>query len=240
MNFLIAIVAGVVGAVVSAVLTFFVTVGICQALQVSDRDGGIGYFGMFLGLIAGIAGMVLSIILTLRLRHETFAGILAQTPMALAGIVALVAVGMVAYYNSQDHPVVDGAPPLLDFELQAPPGTNLPDPKSVQVRLQAGKSGADGWWEEKQTEQVNGRPVLSGHMQLYLRTSDRLLVFQFPGQVDHLFKLRLPASPLGRKYQKWSDWQPADFVFTPDSRIGKEVPPESSYNIRYLVEGLER
>jgi hypothetical protein len=93
----------------------------------------------------------------------------AQTPMALAGIAALMAISIAFYYSSHDHPTVNGASPILDFELQAPPNSELPDRASVQIRLQAGGSRADGWWDDKQIEQVNGRPVLTGHLQLYLR-----------------------------------------------------------------------
>lgn len=240
MSVLIAILAGLAGGAASGVAGYLVTVLVCQALQVHDRDGAIGYLGMFLGFFAGVAGMILSIVLTLRLRHEPTSAIFAQTPMALAGIVALVALGIVVYYNSHDHPVVNGAPPILDFELQPPPNSDLPNPKTVRIRLQAGDKRADGWWDDAQTEQVNGRPVLTGHLQLYLRTSQRLVILQFPGQEDHLFKLRLPASPLGRKYQKWSDWQPSDYVFTPASNVGRRVAAGNAYQIRYLVEGIER
>jgi MFS family permease len=240
MNVLIAMFAGLAGGALSGVAASFLTVWICQMLGVSNRDGGIGYFGLFMGILAGMVGTVVTIILTLRWRGQSGASVVAQTPMAVAGIIALGALGLWLYYNSKDHPVVDGAPPVLDFELQAPANASLPDPKSIQVRLQAGEKGRDdGWWDEQQTETVEGRPVLTGHMQLYLRTSQRLIVFQFPGGVDQLFQLRLPASPLGRKYQKWSAWQPADFVFTPESRIGQRVPAENAYRMRYLVAGME-
>jgi hypothetical protein len=240
MNILIAVVAGLVGGVISSLLGFFLTVGTCKALQVHDRDGGIGYAGMFLGLILGLAGMVMSMVLTLRWRHETAAGIAPHTPMAIGGIAALAALGLYIYYRSQDHPVVHGATPVLDLELQAPPNSNLPDPKTVQIRLQAGNSGANGWWDDKPRELVDGRPALTGHPQLYLRTKQRLVALEFPGQKTHLFQLRLPASPLGRRYQKWSDWYSADWVFTPESRVGQRVPAESAYRIRYLVESTER
>ena len=241
MNVLIAMLAGLAGGAVSAVVAGFLTLFICGALHVSNRDGGTAYLGLFVGILAGLIGMVATIIVTLRLRHQPVAGILVQTPMALAGIVALGALGMWIYYNSKDHPVMDGAPPVLDFELQAPANASLPDPKSVEIRLQAGEKGRDdGWWDEQQTDQADGRPVLSGHVQLYLRTSQRLMVFRFQDGVDHLFQLRLPASPLGKKYQKWSEWQTVDSVFRPGSRFGERVPAGDAYRIRYLVEGLER
>jgi hypothetical protein len=232
MNVLIAMLAGLAGGAVSAVAAGFLTVWICQALHVTDRDGGIGYAGLFMGILAGLFGMVITIVLTLRWRHQSAGGVIAQTPMALAGIIALGALGLWLYYNSKDHPIIDGAPPVLDFELQAPASAALPDPKSIQVCLQSGERGRDdGWWDEQQTEQVNGQPVLTGQ---------RSMVFQFPGDVDHLFLLRLPASPLGKKYQNWSEWQTADYVFTPASRVGQRVSADNAYRMRYLVEGLER
>jgi|GEM_PF-6819775 hypothetical protein len=41
---------------------------------------------------------------------------------------------------------------------------------------------------------------MPGYVKLYLRTFQRLLVLKFPGGEDRIFKLRLPASPLERKY----------------------------------------
>jgi hypothetical protein len=240
MNILIAMAAGLVGGTLTGVAGFFVTVWVCQALGVSGREGGIGYAGMFLGFFVGVAGMIGSMVLALRLRHESTSAIAAHTPMAVAGIVALAALGVFAYYRSHDHPVVDGAPPILDFELQAPPNSDLPDAKTVQIKLRAGESRADGWWDETPPAQVEGRPALTGHLQLYLRTSQRLMVLEFAGEKRHLFQLRLPASPLGRKYRKWSDWQSADCVFTPESNVGQRVAAENAYRVRYLVESIER
>jgi hypothetical protein len=240
MNVLIAMLAGLAGGAVSALAGGFLVAGICAALHVSNREGGIGYAALFGGLLAGIIGLIVSIMLTLRWRGQSASAVFAQTPMALAGLIAIGALGLWMYYNSMDHPIVNGAPPILDYEIQAPAGAPLPDLKAVQVMMQAGEKGhADGWWDDQQTEQVDGRPVLTGHMQLYLRTSQRLVVVELPGGVNHLFQLRLPASPLGKKYQKWSEWQTSDFVFTPESRVGQKVAPEHAYRMRYLVEGME-
>jgi hypothetical protein len=235
MSFLIAMMAGLAGGAISMVIGFVVTVLICEALQMR----GAGYLSLFAGLLSGVAGMIAGIVLTLRWRHHSTAAVLAQTPLAIGGLVVLSAAGLATYYYSIDRPIVRGEAPVLDFELQAPPDAPLPDAKSVQVRLQAGKGGADGWWDERQTEQVDGRPVLTGHMQLYMRTSQRLLVCEFPGGVNHLFQLKLPASPLGSKYQKWSDWQPADWMFAAGSREGQKIPAARAYRIRYLVERSE-
>src|SRR5438270_1825081 len=139
MNILIAMIAGLVGGALSAVVTFFINMVVCQAFHVSDREGAAGYMGAFLGLIVGLAAMILSIVVTLRYRGVAGSAIWVQTPLALGGIVAVAALGMYAYYNSHDHPITNGAPPALQFQLQAPANANLPDPKSIKVELQSGE-----------------------------------------------------------------------------------------------------
>jgi hypothetical protein len=240
MNVLIAMIAGLAGGALSAAATFFITLGVCRALHVSDREGASGYLAMYLGLLVGLVGLILSIVMTLRFRGQSGGAIWAQAPLAVGGIVAMAAVGMYLYYNAHDHPIItNGAPPVMQFQLQAPSNANLPDAQSIKVQLQSGDSRAEGQWDAAQAGQVDGRPVLTGHLELFVKTSQRMLVFDFPGQVNQLFNLRLPASPLAKKYQKWSDWQSADFMFTPASNVGQKVTPENAYRIRYLVEGVE-
>ena len=239
MNVLIAMIVGLAGGALSAAATFFITIGICQALHVSDREGAVGYLGMFVGLLVGLAGMILSIVMTLRYRGQAAGAIWAQAPLAVGGIVAVAALGLFLYYNAHDHSITNGAPPALQFQLQAPSNADRPDPKSIKVQLQAGETRADGSWDDAPIGQVDGRPVLTGHLQLYSKTSRRMLVFDLPGHVNQLFNLGLPASPLAKKYQEWSDWQSADFMFTPASNVGQKVTPANAYRIRYLVEGVE-
>lgn len=240
MNVLIAMIAGLLGGALSAAATFFITMGLCQVLNVSNREGASGYLAMYVGLLVGLAGMIVSIVMTLRFRGQSAGAVWMQAPLALGGIVAVAAVGVYMYYNAHDHPIItNGAPPVLQFQLQAPSNANLPDAKSIQVQLQSGETRAEGQWDVAQTGQADGRPALTGHLELYVKTSQRMLVFDFPGQVNQLFNLRLPASPLAKKYQKWSDWQNADFMFTPASNVGQKVTPANAYRIRYLVEGVE-
>jgi hypothetical protein len=237
MNFLLAIAAGLGGGAVSAVVGFVVTLLLCQALHVSDREGAVGYTAVFAGLVTGAGGMILSIALTLRRRRQSPTSVLVHTPLALAGIAAMAAAAGAVYYFSGEHPIVNNGPaPVLDLELQAPPDTALPDPKAVQATLQAGKTRADVVWNEGQMEEVNGRPVLRGHLDLYLRTSDRLLAVGVPGDVSHLFRLKLPARPLGGKCRRWSDWHNTDWIFTAGSREGQRVPARQAWRIRYLVQ----
>lgn len=236
MNVVIAMFAGLAGGAASAFAAGILVIGICRALDVADRDGGVGYAALFAGLLAGILGMIATIVVTLRWRSQSGTAMFAQVPMALVGIIALGAGVMLWYYYQNDHPIVNGAPPILDFELQPPPNAELPDPKRVAINLQSGeKAFAHGWWDDR-----HPADALAGHVQLDVRTSNRLFDLQFPGNTTYLFRLKLPASPLARRYQQWSDWQVADFVFTPESNQGQRVTPERAWRIRYLVEGMER
>ena len=45
---------------------------------------------------------------------------------------------------------------------------------------------------------ADGRPLIKGQVDLYFRTSRRLLVMRIPGEPDRLFTLRLAANPSGR------------------------------------------
>src|SRR5947207_1869776 len=134
MNLLVAMMAGVAGGAVSAVVGFVATLLICQAMNVHDREGAVGFLGIFAGLLTGVVGMILSIVLTLRWRRQSTASVVMQTPLALAGILAVAVAGVAFSYYSEDHPIVNGAPPVLNFELQAPSNTVLPDPKKIHVR----------------------------------------------------------------------------------------------------------
>jgi hypothetical protein len=156
MNVLIAMLDGLAGGALGAATSFFITIGLCQALNVSNREGASGYLGMAVALVMGLAAMILSIVMTLRYRGVTAGAFWAQAPLALVGIVAIAGIGMFVYYNSHDHPITNGAAPALQFQLQAPPNASVPDPKSIKVELQAGQSRADAWWDDGPAAQADG------------------------------------------------------------------------------------
>ena len=240
MNILLAMLAGLAGGAVSATVGYVAAVLILQSMGVRDREGAIGYAGIFFGIIAGIAGLILSVAVTLRWRTGSAGSALVQSPVALAGIAALAAVGLYAYYQSVDQPIAtNSAPPILSYELQAPDGAKLPPDSQLQIRLQAGKTRAEGWWDKEQPGSSDGSPVLFGHLELYLKTSDRMLELALPGAENYLWNLKLPASPLGSKYKEWSKWYPADYHFTAESNNGKRIPADKAYKIRYRVEAVE-
>lgn len=75
--------------------------------------------------------------------------------------------------------------------------------------------------------------VLSGTLELYYRTSSRLLVFRLPGSRDRIFRLGLAAKP--DPEGGWSDWGTVDFVGLPDQPQTVKPGPEDPFTLRYRV-----
>ena len=73
----------------------------------------------------------------------------------------------------------------------------LPDKlEGVSVDLNTDKNQMSSTLTGTATD--NGRPVLQGVVDLYFRTSSRILVLHIKGEPDRLFMLKLPANPRGR------------------------------------------
>ena len=75
--------------------------------------------------------------------------------------------------------------------------------------------------------------MLSGTVELYYRTSSRLLVFRFPDGRDRIFRLGLAAKP--DPDDGWSDWRPVDFVGLPGRPQTAKPGPKDTFALRYRV-----
>ncbi len=70
---------------------------------------------------------------------------------------------------------------------------------------------------------------VTGEVELYFRTAQRLLVVDFGTKGQHVFRLDLPATPSNA--EDWSAWQPVDHVFTdPAQTTGTPPSPARSRN----------
>jgi hypothetical protein len=185
--------------------------------------------------------LIFGIWLVLRLRHrgQGIGALLGRGAIAVVAIVALTALGLFAYSLSDDVLNRNGPTPIADFEIRLPAAAKVPQNKSViRIDLQTDKNTMpallrDGWL------QLDGdRPVLSGLVQLYYRTSQRLLVLKVPGQPDVLFRLKLASSP--RYSDVYSSWQRADFIALPHGEQPRRATNDDAYDIRYRVRDPER
>jgi hypothetical protein len=107
------------------------------------------------------------------------------------------------------------------------------NPYKIEVTLDTDLNQQPASWLDPARRQEGDRQVLSGTVELYYRTSSRLLVFRFPDGRDRIFRLGLAAKP--DPDDGWSDWRPVDFVGLPGQPQTAKPGPEDTFALRYRV-----
>lgn len=233
-----AIIGGIVGAVVGFVAAALLSSVIMSALGVSNIEGQRGMTAaLFFGPMGGLLGLGLGIWLALKIaRGRVSLGAFArQGSLAVLGIAALVGLVLLIVWQSQDHRLTyDGAGATLEFEIGAPAGYPLPpESGAVDIELDTQSTRMSGYLDSAWLRRDGDWTVMSGGVELYLRTAHRLLVLRLPDGRDRLFRLRLPSKP--EPSEAWSDWQKVDFVGLPDQPQTVTPGPEDPFEIRYRV-----
>jgi hypothetical protein len=207
-------------------------------LHMSNFEGGRGAFAVAVGTITSVVGMIIAVVMTLRWRGvTTLTGILGGSVGALAGLAAITAAGIGLYYISVPHYIHPKGPPVyLKFQIAPPPGLTA-DVASWDTELHAGTNAAIGYWELDGPKEVDGRRILSGHVELHYRTRDRRLVLYLPHHEKRTFILHLPSDPTGAKFRQWSGWQKADYA---EAATDGAATLGSNFQIRYMVESNDQ
>ncbi len=241
MTYLYAILAGAAGAAIGGIVFAAAAMVIGRMLGWSNFEGAAGMAAVFgFGPIGALFGLFFGIWLVLRLRRrgQGIGALLGRGAIAVVAIVALTALGLFAYSLSDDVLNRNGPTPIADFEIRLPAAAKVPQNKSViRIDLQTDKNTMpallrDGWLQHD-----GDRPVISGLVQLYYHTSQRLLVLKVPGQPDVLFRLKLASQP--RYSDEFSSWQHADFIAQPNSDP-RPAGIGDAYDVRYRVRDPER
>jgi hypothetical protein len=239
MKYLLALIAAIVGGAVGAFVGFFIAALLAPMLGISSFEGAAGYFAVFIGgPLGALMGIILGVTLAMRWRGQTGAGATARgVGFALLGIAALGGLGLaLAYWLMVDTVNPNGAPPQLVFEIKLPAGAMAPRDADRPIRLVAkgAKSAMPGTLRAEETREEGGRPVVGGFVELYERTSNRLLVMTMPDKTDMLFDVDLPGVP--KHSREFSKWQHVKWI----GEVGKEQPRKATaadqYEIRYRAE----
>lgn len=233
-----AIIGGIAGAVGGYVVAALLSSVIMGWQGVSDFEGQRGMASALLfGPLGGLVGLGLGIWLALRLARgkRGLGASLRQGALALLGIAAVVAVILFAVWQSQDHHLAyDGAGATLEFELRVPVGFSLPaDDSAVGIDINTDKNRQPGYFSDPWLRRDGEWQLMSGGVELYFRTSQRLLVLTLGDGRDRLFRVDLPAKP--DPDAGWSDWQAVDFVGVPGQPQTIPPGPEDPFEIRYKV-----
>ncbi len=236
MTYLLALIAGLVGAALGWIAAAAATLLIGGYMGVSDFEGGRGMLAVWgIGPIGGLAGLILGIVLVLRKRgRHSAGGIALRAPIVMAGIAALVAAGLWWMYETRPVLNTNGPAPQLAFEVRLPPGLAAPaDAETIKAELHTEKNRMPALVSREATRMEDGRAVIAGSVDLYYRSRWRLLEVKVPGQDDRLFQLGLPASP--RRTTAFGRWERAAFIAAPGFSQPRKARAGEGFEIRYRV-----
>ena len=237
LTYLLAFFAGLAGAVGGFVAVGLLADFVLGLQGMSDREGyramvsfiDFAPFGAVAGLFAGSA-----LVLRYHGGYRGFATLGARTVLVAAALAGIVGLGVWAYVAAEDDILArNGPPPQLLFEIRFPPDAVLP-PKleGVGVDLDTDKNSMPAAYLRPGSDGT--RPVLSGAVELYFRTSHRIVVLRVKGEPDRLFLLKLASNPPGSA--EFGAWQPVDHVADgPDGALRRGTKRDG-YEMRYRVE----
>ncbi len=239
-----AFIGGLLGLIIGAVGAAVVSNEIMGWAGVSDFEGGRGMAAAFFwGPLGGIIGLGLGIWLGLRFGRrrapERAAGAPGHTPrnvaIAIGGIVALAAAILAIQYYSVPHRLeYDGSGASLEFELRAPAAIAATlDAGTLEISLDTDLNQMPGSWADPALRTEGDWAILSGAVELYYRTAQRLLVIRFPDGRDLIFNPGLAAKP--DPEAGWSDWRKPDYLGVPGQAQTAKPGPDEPYELRYRV-----
>src|SRR5262245_17538183 len=198
LTFLVALLGGVVGLVAGAVAGAFSGGAIAAATRMSTFEGAAGYFVVFVcAPIGALIGLPIGVWLALRLRGgaRSVATVGVYSGLTLGTVVAGAA-GVIGLMLLLDDTLNrNAAKPQALFEIRLPPGSELADDRGdIEVELNTDRNEASAFFH-KEWHRDGDRPVISGGVELAVRTTQRILVLKIKGEPDRLFRLKLAGKP---------------------------------------------
>lgn len=212
MQIVAAISGGLAGAGLGYAFGLFGALLIMSWIGVSDFEGKRAVMAGFLfgpaGAVAGLAVGVWMALLLFPRTAETESSQWGAGLIIVAGIAA--AIGLGGYWWMNSGPLGQNtAAPRLSFEIRVPETSGL---RPVQVILDTDQNQMPGTLKANGPQRDGDWLVTSGEVELYHRTSRRFLVVDFGGGRQHVYTLKLRASPSATV--EWSDWQKVDTLFS--------------------------
>lgn len=232
MTYVLALVAAIVGGAIGTALGFFIAGALAAVLGITSFEGASGYFAVFIGGPIGcLVGIVAGAVWMLRRRGVTgFGAISGRLGLVAVGIVAVAAAVIGVLYLSQDIVNPNGSAPQLAFEIKLPPGATAP----TEIQLNTSKNRMPALVQKDYTRSEDGRMIIVGLVEMYYRTSQRLLVVNMPDKTDVLFNVRLPGVP--KHSREFSEWRRADYIGEPGQSQTRKPTAAENYEIRYRAE----
>lgn len=234
MIYLLAIVAGLAGAVGSVLAVWIL--GAAAWGMTGLPEAGATPVLMVLSIGGGLAGLIAGMIVTLRAKGRV------RTRRALAthcaAVLTLIAAGGGAMVSLQastlSHLGFTARVPAVEFEIRLPEQSAQEQlRRDAQVELRTDRNQALASLANTWRPTGDGGAVLKGHVPIAFQTSERLVVLNLPGQPQRLFKLRLSERP--KISDDFGPWHQVDFVAGAGIAGTQRAAPTEGFAIRYRV-----
>lgn len=233
MTYLLATLAGIVGAAIGWFAAGMLALVLAGLSGMSDFEGGRAMFAFWgVAPIGGLVGLLLGIVLVLR-HHGKLSGFRAlagRLVMVVGAIAALAAAGVLLRLHTLpdlQHPL-----PRIVFEIRLPPDAKPVDKKAVRITLDTDVNQTDALLETNWLTQEGGRAVLHGFVDLYKRTTNRLLVLKIAGEPDRLFEIKLWGNPGPTK--TFTDWTQVEYISKEEGL--RRAEDNDRYEFRFRVD----
>jgi hypothetical protein len=233
MKYLVPSIAGILGLAAGWIIAVAVLIALSALLDVVDRDGGLAMMAFFgIGPIAGLIGLIAGVWLALRRYNaKGLAALAAHVAVTLLIVAALAAATAGIFWINRPFVASNALPPSLMFEIKLPQGASAPAlvsqaeayARRSPIELQTSENTMSAEIEALREE--DGRSVVSGRVEMYYRTRERLLVLK-QSSGDVVFEIKLGATP--EHTDQFSEWQPPTPVEGQSLGTG-----EKGYEIRY-------
>lgn len=232
MSYIHALVAAVIGALLGLAGGIGLGFVLAWALDVPDREGASAYFVAFIGLIGGGIGLVATPVWWMRRRGRNWSAVVPRLAASLAILAGLVVLAVGTMYLLDDKLVRNEVPPRLVFELRLPPGAK-PVTATDRIELHTANNAMPGQWRLERSRVEGDRIVVVGDVEMFFRTSQRLLMLRRTGGPDVVFDVRVGRS--AGHSDTFSSWKRAEHVFDPGRNKARptRAGAEENYEIRY-------
>lgn len=232
------VIGAIAGAVAGYVAALVIALLIMALFGVSEAEGKRAMLAAFLfGPAGAMAGLILGILVA---RHFSAAagGTLSAGTSVLLTILGLAAIiGAIFYWHWSSRPLGQNtAAPRLHFEMRIPKQAMTADlARRLKVTLDTSDNQLPATLRPGGAAEEAGSWIVTGEVEMYFRTSSRLLVLDLGNGTQHVFKLDLPASPANQP--DWSAWQKVHSVFNaPDQSTGSAPDANDQSELRIRVE----